>query len=596
VPRYADEDKEKVRDATDFVALVSARTELRRTGGDGFMGLCPFHDERSPSFSVSASKKVFNCFGCGEAGDVYRFVELTEGVDFKGALELLADRAGIELEPEEEDPRAAERRKRRERLLELLERTAAYYVRVLWEADEAAKAREYLLGRGLDEGVLREFRVGYAPSKWDRVLTASMRSGFTSHEIYDAGLAQKAKGEGRLYDRFRSRIMFPLADSRGRVLGFGARAMGDSKPKYLNTAENEVFHKGRQLYAADLARAAAAKAGAAILCEGYTDVIALHQAGLRNAVATMGTALTEEQVVELARMAPVVQMALDADAAGQGAMLRAAKVAAGRRLELRVVPLPEGRDPADVVAAEGADAVRALVERSVPFVQFRVERALAAGNVRSAEGKDHVLEELRPVFATLGPSVLRDELLRTVADRLDVGPSLVAELVGRPGRGQAAAGGGAAAAPVPANGNGDAARAPRRQLDRAARTQRAFLTQCLARPSEGRGRLAAIDLDGHFTDDPTRRAAAWLRDHIDDPLTGVPSDDDELTVLLQQLTARAAALPEGAVSLEVETLQLELARIDRRITSAGAGEVADFAKRRGEVQRELDDAVERALA
>ncbi|HTA04888.1 MAG TPA: DNA primase, partial [Solirubrobacteraceae bacterium] len=272
---YTNDSKDRVRDAVDFVELVSARTELRRSGPARMEGLCPFHDERTPSFGIDPTQKVYHCFGCQASGDVFTFVQETEGVDFKGALELLAERYGVELQREKEDPRAEALRKRRERLLELLKRTAEYYARYLWESSEAAKARDYLLGRGLTEEMLREFRVGYAPSAWDKVLLASRRGGFSEQELYATGLAQRSKQNGQPYDRFRGRIMFPLTDVRGRVLGFGARAMrDDQRPKYLNTSDNDVYHKGLHLYGADLARAHATRAGSVILCEGYTDVIA----------------------------------------------------------------------------------------------------------------------------------------------------------------------------------------------------------------------------------------------------------------------------------------------------------------------------------
>ncbi len=368
VALYTNESKDRVREAVDFVELVSARTELRRAGPARYEGLCPFHDERTPSFGIDPTQKVYHCFGCQASGDVFTFVQETEGLDFKGALELLAERYGVELQREQEDPREAERRRRRERLLELLARTSAYYERYLWESSEARRAREYLSGRGLSEEILREFRVGYAPSAWDRVLMASRRGGFSEQELYATGLAQRSKQNGQPYDRFRARIMFPLSDIRGRVLGFGARAMRDETPaadgsasgaspgapKYLNTSENDVYHKGLHLYGADLARPFAARAGEVILCEGYTDTIALHQAGMRNTVGLMGTALTGEQVGELARMAQTVLLALDADSAGQEAMLRASTLAAKRKLELRVVPLPAGADPAELRAARWA--------------------------------------------------------------------------------------------------------------------------------------------------------------------------------------------------------------------------------------------------
>ena len=427
---YTRESKDRVRDAVDFVELVSARTELRRAGPARYEGLCPFHEERSPSFGIDPGQKVYYCFGCQASGDVFTFVQETEGVDFKGALELLADRFAVELEREEEDPKQAERRRRRERLLELLTRTAAFYERCLWEAQEARAAREYLESRGLGEEILREFHVGYSPSAWDRVLLASRRGGFTEQELYATGLAQRSKENGRPYDRFRGRIMFPLADVRGRVLGFGARAMREEqKPKYLNTSDNDVYHKGSHLYGAHLARAHAARAGQAILCEGYTDVIALHQAGLRNTVGSMGTALTAEQVGELARMAQTVLLALDADSAGQEAMLKAAGLAAKRKLELRVVALPAGTDPADLVQRDGAQAISAAVEQAVPFVRFRVERVLATGDHGSPEGRDRMVEELRPVFSMLPPSAMRLELTKLVSGRLALPESLMETLL-----------------------------------------------------------------------------------------------------------------------------------------------------------------------
>jgi DNA primase len=226
VARYTDDSQERVRDAVDMLDLVGTRVELRRAGATRYEGLCPFNDERTPSFGINPAEKLFHCFGCGEGGDAFRFVQLTQGVEFTGALEFLAARYGVQLEVVGEDPAAAERRRARDRLLELLERTAAWYVRALWEAKEADPARAYLASRGLEEGLLREFRVGYAASAWDRVLLASRRAGFSDRELVAAGLASRARGKGRTYDRFRRRIMFPLCDARGRVLGFGARAVG----------------------------------------------------------------------------------------------------------------------------------------------------------------------------------------------------------------------------------------------------------------------------------------------------------------------------------------------------------------------------------
>ncbi|MGH2803195.1 MAG: DNA primase, partial [Thermoleophilaceae bacterium] len=285
---------DRLRDAIDMVDLVSAKTDLRRVGSR-WSGLCPFHDERTPSFSVNAAEKLFYCFGCQAKGDAIGFVEQSEGVDFPEAVELLADRYGVQLEREQDDPRAEERRRRRGRLLALLDRAASFYSAYLFDSTEARRAREYLAERGLSEEILREFRIGYSPSAWDRMVVGAQRGGFRPEELVAAGLAQRGRQGGGLYDRFRGRIMFPLADARGRVLGFGARAMGEGRgPKYLNTSENDVYHKGRQLFGIDRARSDAAKSGRIVVVEGYTDVLALHQAGIRQSVAIMGTALTAE--------------------------------------------------------------------------------------------------------------------------------------------------------------------------------------------------------------------------------------------------------------------------------------------------------------
>jgi DNA primase len=618
--RYTPDSRDRVRDAIDFVELVSTRTELRRAGARSYEGLCPFHEERTPSFSVEPLEKVYYCFGCQASGDVFTFVQETEGVDFKGALELLADRAGIELQLEREDPQEAKRRARRERLLELLARTAAYYERYLWDSTEAARARDYLEGRGLSEQALHAFGVGYAPSAWDRVLLASRQGGFSERELYDTGLAQRSQENGRPYDRFRGRIMFPLADVRGRVLGFGARAMREEqKPKYLNTSDNDVYHKGRHLYGADQARAAATKAGTVIVCEGYTDVIALHQAGFKNAVGLMGTALTEEQVGELARLAQTVLLALDADSAGQEAMLKAARLAVRRKLELRVVELPAGADPAELVHRGGREAIDEVVGRAVPFVRFRVERVLAGGEDSSPEARDRMLGELRPVFATLAPSAMRMELTRLVSGRLGLSEGLAESLLASTG-GQGAGGSRGAT-------NGQSLGAGKTRADhelgrrsgsvaddgsRASRvlsaredTERAFLALCIAAPEHGKRSLEEVDLDEVFTSELVRRAAQHLKTgHLAEPLKAVQAEDRELVGLLAELTVEAGRWPVSTRStkpsmLEVQQLQLQLASVERRIHMAraeGAGEVNDLARLKVELKQRFDRAQEQAMS
>jgi DNA primase len=609
MPRYTDDSKERVRDAVDMIALVSTRTELRRAGVNSYFGRCPFHDERTGSFHVRPEEKHYHCFGCQASGDPFRFVMETEGLDFVGAMESLAERFGVQLEVADEDPLARARRERRERLHALLDRAAAYYARYLWEAGEAADARAYLAGRGLEEAALKSYRVGYAPSAWDKLLLVARQAGFSEDELLATGLAQRSKQQrGSIYDRFRGRIMFPLADARGRVVGFGARAMRDNQPpKYLNTSEGEVFHKGSQLFGIDLARRAAARAGSVVLAEGYTDVLALHQAGIENAVGIMGTSFTDEQARELERTARTLVLALDADGAGQEAMLRAARVAAGRSLELRVVALPAGLDPADLVQQEGVEAVRARIARSVPFVEFHVDRILARAETGTAEGKDRALAEIRPVLGPLPASVLRDELVRRVAGRLDLSDQLAASLVGEAGGaplpGASTSGASATRASASQQRSGDFGGGPHASsapavpvtLDRRERGERTFLALCLAFPREGRALLEEADLDAQFSSDLARRAAAHLRTHLEAPLEELPDDDPELATLLSELAARAARGASASPgNLEHAWLSLELARLERAIELArhaadaeGAGSVSRLGAERERVRTRL---------
>ncbi len=573
MPRYTDDSRERVRDAVDFVAVVGARTELRKAGVRRYEGLCPFHDERTPSFGIDPVEKLYHCFGCGAGGDVFSFVMETENLGFGEALELLADRAGVELEPVEEDPRDAQKRGRRDRLLALLERTAAFYVRMLWESPEAEGARQYLRDRGLEEPVAREFRVGYSPAGWDRVVSGSMKAGFSVDELLAAGLGQRSRGRSGVIDRFRGRLMFPWADARGRVLGFGARALDpEDKPKYLNTAEGELFHKGRQVYGADLARVAAAKAGSVVLVEGYTDVIALHQAGLRHVVGSMGTAVTEDQGKELAKLSGTVQLALDADAAGQAAMLKASAALkrADERLVLRVVPLPTGTDPADVVQREGAEAVQALIARSVPFARWQVEHALDHGDRETPEGRDALLAAVRDPIRALPQSVLREDLVRLVAGRLGLSEGLIASALSGSDAAPVAPrprGGDRLADPGPEAGGRFAGASA--ALDHFAQAEHAFLALCIAMPSEGARRLADPAVETLLQTPLSLRAAAHLRAHLHAPSQGLDPDDAALARLIASLVVRAGAIADPTVvELERATLMLQMVHVDRSIAAA----------------------------
>jgi DNA primase len=609
---YAADSRDRVFEAVDMVRLVSDRgIELRRAGVNSYFGTCPFHDERTASFHVSPDEKLYHCFGCQESGDAFKFVMETEGVDFKGALESLASRFGVALETRDENPEAAARRERFDRLTGLLDRAATYYARYLWEAAEAAPAREYLLGRGLEETVLREFRVGFSPNSWDRILNVSRKAGFNDQALRDVGLVVRSRrSPGSVFDHFRGQIMFPAADERGRVRGFGARRLTDDpgadgrpRPKYVNTADGELYHKREVLFGVHLARGPGAKAGRMILVEGYTDVLALHQAGIRNAVGIMGTSLTTEQVATLARIAGTGVLCLDADNAGRQAMIRASEAARGR-LELRVVPLPEGADPAELVVAEGADGVRARFERSVPFVEFEVDRIIADADTASAEGRDRALAELAPVLSRLGPSALRDELMRRASGALELEPARLAgaleRAAGRSG-GPVEAGGPAAAA---AARDGVGATDQAQSLAGVPKSEQVFLALCLALPEDGERALAAPHTDELLTSERLRRVATHLRGRTHTPTDGLEDDpDQQLAPVIEALVKRARELSARSTDrqslspdrLEHARLVLELERVDRARVRARAqrSPMTSLARERERVRAELHAVVAR---
>jgi DNA primase len=567
VALYTKDSIDRVKDAVDMVELVGARTDLKRVGSR-WTGLCPFHDERTPSFSVNAEEKLYYCFGCSESGDAIRFVEATEGLDFPEAVELLAERYRVELKRESEDPRAEERRQRFERLQRLVERATGFYERYLWESTEAAKARDYLAGRGFGEEVLREFRIGYSPSAWDKLLTGGQRDGFSQEDLAAAGLVQRGK-DGRVYDRFRGRIMFPLADHRGRVLGFGARGLTEGqRPKYLNTSENELYHKGRQLFGIDRAAGTAAKRGRIVAVEGYTDVLALHQGGITESVAIMGTALTQQQLTTLAQRVGkdgTVYLALDADRSGQDAMLRAARGARDLDLELRVVDMPEGADPAELVGAEGADAFAHRLDGARLVPDFEARRVVGAADLNTPRGRDRALEQVRPLVRQLpANSATRDDLVGFVADRLDVPLEYVE--TGRP-----------APAPRPVAPQRDGTPGGPAPVELGARLERDVLAMCLASGAEGREVLERMDGD-HFTSETLRLARDHLVRHFDDPLVNLPEGDPALSALLTEVAMRGEAEPTSVVELRLAFLQLDLRKLDRQLRHAHAD--SDFARQK----------------
>ena len=483
--------------ASDMVDVVSARTPLRRASGSRYTGRCPFHEEKTPSFSVNPVDKLYYCFGCGKGGDVISFVRETESLDFVGAVEWLAERFRVPIEVEEASPHVEAERRRRERMYAVLDQTAAYFERLLRDSDVGATVREYLAGRGLGEEIAKEFRLGLSPGK--ALAEKAKERGFTLDELKSAGLVTT-----RGTDYFPQRLMFPLADARGRVLGFQARKLHDDDPlrgKYVNSPEGDLFHKGSILYGLHLAKAAIGKQDFAAVVEGNTDVIALRQAGFEPVVASMGTALTERQLRELGRMTKRLFLCFDADAAGQEATLRGMELAVGRGFEVKVVTLPPGQDPAD--APEGfGDRLRAAESYLVYRVRLELER--------SAD-RQEAFVRAREILARAEDAPERQEALRLLADRLDLPRDTLAGL-----------------APVRGRGRRDQSEAPR-LLDAGDRLERDVLAACLAHASLVRG-LAELTPD-HFDSEDYRSFRQSLVSGRDDP---------ELTALRAELDARAA--------------------------------------------------------
>jgi DNA primase len=517
---------EEVVAAADMVEIVSGRTQLRRSGAQ-WTGRCPFHDDQNPSFSVNAVEKLYHCFTCGEGGDLIKFVRETEGLEFASAVEWLADRYGVQLEYEETAPGFEARRSRRDRLYALLEAAAKFYERHLWESQAGEPVRAYLAERGLTEEICRRFRLGLSPGG-DRLAAKARAKGYSQGELVATGLVNR-----RGNDYFAGRLVFPLADARGRVLGFGARRLSEDDPikaKYVNSPEGELFRKSSIVYGLDRARATIAKESRAVVVEGYTDVMALHQRGLDSAVASMGTALTELQLRELRRLTPRIYLCFDADAAGAEATLRGMELAYRQFEEVWVVPLPPGSDPADA-ADEFEQRLEAATEYLVHRVKLEIDRS------PSPQGAFDAVQALI-LKAPRGPD--QEHAAKYAANRLNI-PLRVD----------------ATSAPV-------FGEARRKLVDAGERLERDLLAVCTVHPELAERYLHDLD-DRHFDDPLHRRLRAYL--------AGEAEPDDELIALRAELDATAQREGLNDEAAKQLFLRLEERLVRRELAELGRGEV-----------------------
>ncbi len=411
-----DEDVRRVREATDLVELAREHVALRRVGRR-FSGLCPFHNEKSPSFTINPELGVYHCFGCQKSGDAISFVREVEHLDFVGAVERLATRVGIQLRYD--DANAGVERQRRQRLHEAVEAAIGFYHDRMLGGDDAGVARRYIRSRGFDGDAVRRFKLGYSPDGWDVLARHLVQQKFSRDDLVAANLVFVNRA-GKLQDVFRGRLMFPIWDNRGDAVGFGARTLtGEDGPKYKNTAETPIYRKSGLLYGLNWAKGEIVARGEIVICEGYTDVMAFHLAGVEQAVATCGTALADDHFVLLKNLARKITLAYDSDAAGLAAADRCYQWEQRFEVQFQVADLPPGRDPGDLWPDDAARIVTA-VEAATPYLQFRLDRLIAAGETATIEGRSRVANACVALIAQHPNDFVRDEYVMRVASALGV--------------------------------------------------------------------------------------------------------------------------------------------------------------------------------
>ncbi|MCI8468779.1 MAG: DNA primase [Eggerthellaceae bacterium] len=565
----SEDDIQKVREASDVVAVIGERVPVKQRGRD-FWCCCPIHQEKTPSFKIDPALQLWHCFGCGAGGDVFAFVMQTEDLSFPEAVRKLAERAHIDIQ--ETGGRPSVPSSKKARLKDICAATAEFYHTQLMRSPDpgAAKAREYLAGRGFGGKVPKDWNLGFAPGRG--ALARHLRQkGFRDDEMVEANVASRSR-EGRLRDRFYDRVMFPISDAQGDVIAFGGRVIGQGEPKYLNSQETPLFHKSQVLYGLDHAKAAMASTGTAVVVEGYTDVIALHEAGIANAVATLGTALTFSHIRLLSRHAQrrIVYL-FDGDEAGQRAADRALGFIddsmtpeAGRsKVELCAVTLPDNLDPAEFVAARGAEALSALIDGAQPLLKYGIDRRLARHDLSTAEGRTRALADALSVLAPIKDSLLAKDYAVQIAGRCrareeDVLESLAA--LAPPARRDepepAAPGspGPAAAAAVP---DGAPLRAHGARVSRAERNrlrfEREFLSVLAQHPLLALAHADALAQVQWHRDSHGAVAQSLLATLVDDPAATAGALITNATAAVPGAAGAltAAAVPEGCSAEEV---------------------------------------------
>lgn len=593
--RINDEDVKAVRDAVPIDAVVSEYLQLRNAGGGNLKGLCPFHDEKSPSFQVSPSKGLFHCFGCQEGGDTITFVMKVDHLSFSEAVERLAAQAGITLRYEEGGYNPAHQRGERIRLVEAHKVAAEWYAEQLATGPEAETGRVFLAERGFDQSAAVHFGVGYSPQGWDHLTRHLRGQGFTDKELLLSGLSQE--GRRGPIDRFRGRLMWPIRDIGGEVVGFGARKLyeADNGPKYLNTPETAIYKKSQVLYGIDLAKKEIAKTSRAVVVEGYTDVMACHLAGVTTAIATCGTAFGGDHIKILRRLlmdngSARVIFTFDGDAAGQKAALRAFEDDQKFAAETYIAIAPDGMDPCDLRLAKGDDAVSDLVEPRTPLFEFALRQIVVRYDLDTPAGRAAALDEAAPIVARIKNSGAQHEVAVQLAGMLGIlDTQFVVKRVAQLAR-WARERGGRGPAPKRAQQPYDAAPAPRTSgpaltlRNPVYATERELLKLALQRPE-----LVSPAFDAYGVDEFTAAPYAAVRQAVLDAGGAEYGVQDPQQYLIR---VREAA-PDDVVRAMVTELAVE-AIMRRTVDEAYAGEQLVWVRRRA-VDRRIQD-VQSALA
>ncbi|MGM9933874.1 DNA primase [uncultured Clostridium sp.] len=413
---------ERIKQDNDIVDIISENVRLKKSGRN-YVGLCPFHNDKSPSLSVSQEKQIYKCFSCGEAGNVITFVMKYKKLTFQEAAKYLADKAGIPLEMG--NSRESQITKKKDLLYKVNTEAARYY---FYNLQRTSTAKDYFLKRGIKEEVIKRFGLGYAPDGWHNLIMYLRKKGFNDNLLLEAGLISKSEKSGNTYDRFRNRVMFPVFDVRGKVIGFGGRVLDDSKPKYLNSPETVVFHKGTNLYGLNFATKNRLEQDYIIIVEGYMDLISLHQHGITNTVASLGTALTINQARLLKRYVNKVIISYDADVAGQTATLRGLEILRNAGFDVKVLKVPQGKDPDEFVRNNGKDAFLRLVDNALPLIEYRIKKAAEGINLRDNNELVKYGERFAEILADLNP-IEKDVYIKKISEETSIKEQAIYDLL-----------------------------------------------------------------------------------------------------------------------------------------------------------------------